>query len=376
MEKGVDYREKGKANKVVHFIAFMLIRAQNSSMLNNITASFAGLVITVGACAQLQNGGFETCSSFPSNTGQWQVVQGWNNAGSMVASPDYYHYSGSSAADLPETPLALVEAWDGEAVMGFIACGRQNTNLREYITGVFSEPIKVGNRYRLTFRITNGERTFFSTAGLAVKGLGVHFSTTQPVQEAQLPLNLQPQWIVSEVLYSPEWQTFTFTFDADQPYLYLTVGVFGDDSDKEIVVADGDDPVYAYYFLDGLSLVRISEDGRPVRDPIEREPKPNPDVPYAPEPFFIPNSFTPNGDGFNDEFRPVAGTVNEWEFAIYDRWGERVFFTEDETFGWNGWYNSRRADSGTYAWSIRYRVFTEELGWVDREDHGVVTLLR
>ncbi|MFN8699492.1 MAG: gliding motility-associated C-terminal domain-containing protein [Flavobacteriales bacterium] len=326
--------------------------------------------------AQLVNGGFETCSAFPSNTGQWQVVQGWNNAASLVASPDYYHYAGSAAADLPETPLAIVEAWDGEAVMGLIACGRQHTNLREYLTSVFSEPLKVGDRYRFSFRISNGDRTFFSTAGLAVKGIGVHFSTIQPVQEAQLPLNLSPQWMIPEVLYSSEWVTYTFTFEADQPYLYASLGLFGDDTDKEILIVEGDDPVYAYYFFDGVALNHIPEDGRPTENPIDREPVAGPEPIYSPEPFFVPNSFTPNGDGYNDEFKPVAGSVSEWEFSVFDRWGERVFYTTDETLGWNGWYNSKKADSGTYAWSVLFRVYDNENGWIQKEEHGVVTLLR
>jgi hypothetical protein len=61
---------------------------------------------------------------------------------------------------------------------------------------------------------------------------------------------------------------------------------------------------------------------------------------------------------------------------VFDRWGERVFYTTDETLGWNGWYNSKKADSGTYAWSVLFRVYDNENGWIQKEEHGVVTLLR
>jgi gliding motility-associated-like protein len=334
------------------------------------------LAFAAPAGAQLVNGGFETCSAFPSNTGQWQVVQGWNNAGSMVASPDYFHYNAPAAADIPETPLAWVDASEGQAIMGLIACGRKFTQLREYVTAVFSEPLEVGRIYRVAFRITNGRRTPVSTAGLGVKGLGLYFSTSQPVQSSQTPLLVTPHWTIDEVLYSEEWESFSCTFEAVQPFMYMTFGLFGTDDDKEIVVADGHEPLYAYYFLDDVSLTPMPSDNKPNINPDVRAPRPSSGGVYIPEPFYVPNSFTPNNDGFNDEFRPVAGSVSEWEFSVFNGWGERVFHTLDSSAGWDGSFNSRKAEAGSYVWEIRYREFSDTAGWTEREERGVVTLVR
>jgi gliding motility-associated-like protein len=54
--------------------------------------------------------------------------------------------------------------------------------------------------------------------------------------------------------------------------------------------------------------------------------------------FYIPNGFTPNGDGINDIFKPELSMVdvNDYKFAIYNRWGERIFETTDVNKGWNG----------------------------------------
>ena len=71
--------------------------------------------------------------------------------------------------------------------------------------------------------------------------------------------------------------------------------------------------------------------------------------------FFVPTAFTPNGDGLNDIFRPVAvGYKSVNYFRVYDRWGEQVYFGESLTNGWDGTYNHKQAEMGTYFWQISY----------------------
>jgi gliding motility-associated-like protein len=54
-------------------------------------------------------------------------------------------------------------------------------------------------------------------------------------------------------------------------------------------------------------------------------------------PVYIPNAFTPNEDGLNDIFRPSLGCpVRDYEFDVYNRWGQLVFSTTDPDIGWNG----------------------------------------
>jgi gliding motility-associated-like protein len=68
---------------------------------------------------------------------------------------------------------------------------------------------------------------------------------------------------------------------------------------------------------------------------------------------FMPNSFTPNGDGTNDLFRiPPGTTITLKEFSVFDRWGNSIFTTSDPDTGWNGRYKSKLAPSGTYAYII------------------------
>jgi gliding motility-associated-like protein len=71
---------------------------------------------------------------------------------------------------------------------------------------------------------------------------------------------------------------------------------------------------------------------------------------------FIPNMFSPNGDGSNEQFLMYGGGVASLLFKITNRWGETVFvtdsFTEMTTTGWDGKFNTIDQPSGVYVWTI------------------------
>ena len=51
--------------------------------------------------------------------------------------------------------------------------------------------------------------------------------------------------------------------------------------------------------------------------------------------FWIPNAFTPgNKDNLNDVFKPIVIGVENYTFMIFDRWGERIFYSDDIYEGW------------------------------------------
>ncbi|MBX2904413.1 MAG: gliding motility-associated C-terminal domain-containing protein [Taibaiella sp.] len=70
---------------------------------------------------------------------------------------------------------------------------------------------------------------------------------------------------------------------------------------------------------------------------------------------WFPSGFTPNGDGLNDIAR-VRGNlmISDFNLSIYNRWGERVFFTHSISDGWNGYFRNQAADVGVYYYMIRY----------------------
>lgn len=70
---------------------------------------------------------------------------------------------------------------------------------------------------------------------------------------------------------------------------------------------------------------------------------------------FLPNVFSPNADGKNDIFRPIAvRPIQDIHLMIYDRWGAKVFESIDFNQGWNGMHGSSIADAGTYFYMFYY----------------------
>lgn len=67
---------------------------------------------------------------------------------------------------------------------------------------------------------------------------------------------------------------------------------------------------------------------------------------------FVPNVFTPNGDGHNDIFIPVMRGVKFYDIMIFDRWGEMIFRTVDPQQGWDGHYKGQMCQNGVYSWKI------------------------
>ena len=67
----------------------------------------------------------------------------------------------------------------------------------------------------------------------------------------------------------------------------------------------------------------------------------------------VPNVFTPNGDGANDEFRVAYRSIKEFHCWVYNRWGHLVYKWDDPAKGWDGTINGRPAAEGAYFYVIR-----------------------
>ncbi|MCW3124104.1 MAG: domain containing protein [Flavipsychrobacter sp.] len=89
--------------------------------------------------------------------------------------------------------------------------------------------------------------------------------------------------------------------------------------------------------------------------------------------FFVPTAFSPNGDGMNDFFRPLAvGYRSLNYFRVFNRWGQVVYYSKSLDEGWNGNFNNKVCELGVYFWEVS---FTDRFG-KDGAAKGDVTLIR
>jgi gliding motility-associated-like protein len=75
--------------------------------------------------------------------------------------------------------------------------------------------------------------------------------------------------------------------------------------------------------------------------------------------YYVPNTFTPDGDDYNQLFKPIMTEgidIYGYNLLIFNRWGEILFESNDYEFGWDGTYGGKVVADGTYIWKIRYNV--------------------
>lgn len=87
----------------------------------------------------------------------------------------------------------------------------------------------------------------------------------------------------------------------------------------------------------------------------------------------VPLAFTPNGDGQNDIIYLCARGVDKvYEFRIYNRWGQELFFSDDLAKGWDGFYKEKLQNIDTYVWKAKVRY----LNGIEEYKQGMFNLLR
>ncbi|HOY31682.1 MAG TPA: DNRLRE domain-containing protein [Bacteroidales bacterium] len=94
--------------------------------------------------------------------------------------------------------------------------------------------------------------------------------------------------------------------------------------------------------------------------------------------FWIPNSFTPNGDEKNNIFLPVGEgcDTKNYYMAIYDRWGREIFYTEDINEGWNGTFNNHYDYTSTAPYTFVYMINVTDRSGRNHVFKGIVNLIR
>ena len=120
--------------------------------------------------------------------------------------------------------------------------------------------------------------------------------------------------------------------------------------------------MYGYYFVDILDA-----NGCNIKDTVFIDPG------TCCEEVFIPNAFTPNGDGVNDLFRVTTSAGIELiQFAIFDRWGNRIWNTYDFRRGWDGSYKGAQESMNTFHYIFHYKCLTDGNTYMRKGDVNLI----
>jgi gliding motility-associated-like protein len=89
---------------------------------------------------------------------------------------------------------------------------------------------------------------------------------------------------------------------------------------------------------------------------------------------FVPDIFSPNGEGNteNEKLCVYSNCIKKINFGIYNRWGELIFTTDDQTACWDGTHQGTPVMTGVYA----YRLFIEQYDGEKIERAGFISLVR
>jgi gliding motility-associated-like protein len=91
---------------------------------------------------------------------------------------------------------------------------------------------------------------------------------------------------------------------------------------------------------------------------------------------YLPSAFTPNGDGLNDVFMAFGIDLKDFQLVIYNRWGEKIFQTQDITLGWDGTYRGAPSPLGLYVWELETSDKNGSPLINDFQSRGTVSLVR
>lgn len=87
---------------------------------------------------------------------------------------------------------------------------------------------------------------------------------------------------------------------------------------------------------------------------------------------YIPNAFTPNGDGLNDGFGIAGEGIAEFNMNVFNKWGELIFETNNIQEQWDGTYGGEFVQDGSYVYKVKLRTADKK----SLVKSGTVTVLK
>ena len=298
------------------------------------------------------NGDFEIYDTCPVNFSQpldpqIEHATGWYAP--TTGTSDYFNTCSIGNVAVPLNNFGYQMPFSGNGYVGFFAndfgfaafqCSSTNaieksSFYREYVQAKLISPLLGNTIYRFSFYISLAD----TVGGYAVKNISALFTNDSIGFDCFKPIIANPQIKSPDfVTDNINWTKVEGEFIAQGGEQYLTIGNFADTlnfANDTLTVKPGTDwqdgTGTAYYYIDGVSVEALEDVDSII-------------------PVLIPNIITPNADGFNDLFQ-LNFKFERTE--IYNRWGQKVFESENNRAYWGGRTTSGSlVPEGTYYYLI------------------------
>lgn len=259
----------------------------------------------------------------------------------IMSSSDYYNECApfGSASVTVSTYAGHQSARTGAGYAGIQVYDGENISMyqsREYIETSLIAPLIQGKKYCVEFYVSLAD-----TTATAISNLGACFTSDSLLYSSPWPyyqaIILSPQIENTQGMITDKenWILVSDTFIAVGGEKFITIGNFRSDTITNSQNVGGSNSS-SYYFFDDVSVYDC--------DIVTTIPPENN--------LFVPNAFSPNGDGNNDFLFVRGKNIVELNFAIYSRWGEKVFETINISEGWDGTFRGEKMESAVFAYYL------------------------
>lgn len=332
--------------------------------------------------------------------------------------PDYYEPNCGNAGSLTTTNNS--QAFDGDGFLGISVYGQNGGNyLRDYIHAELKDSLVKGQLYRITFYV---KPVFVDNGSYGVNNIGMLLTDTivDTIPTDSL-ITATPQVFGTEpVINMNFWTPICGVYKAKGGERFITIGNFFTDSETGATPLENSvNPQRGYFLIDYVQIVENDFPQLPSDSVICLQGRidldiTRPDYSYTwqdgttggkytitsagdytvrvSSPYcsytdslnikavecsdckvFVPNAFTPNGDGRNDLFQLRANCeLLDFRLQIFDRWGQKIFETIDIDVSWDGLDVDKTA---TFTYNLQY-TFSKFRKSETESRRGYLTLIK
>jgi gliding motility-associated-like protein len=249
---------------------------------------------------------------------KWSGCKGWSNP--IMASSDLWCKNPIIGNMVPPNIISYQKPKSGNNMAGMLILSDGMVNsYREFIQNKLIVTLEHDRIYKISFYYSVDAGS--AAGGCPPNQFGVFGSMTEfKDTNAFFLSHLTPLASSDKNKFVDDtsgWHQCEIIFKANGGENYLTIGNFQDSSNTTFVygcdttIWDGLKLASDYFYLDDFSVTEYFD-------------------------FTIPNVFTPNNDGVNDDFYPSIIGINDWELKILNRWGNEIISLNENNTTWSG----------------------------------------